>query len=187
MSIIYKHSCSEVVSETNLIKEENHSNQKTNFWRMKKFFLVLWFTPVYLAARSSKVYVFNGANRDCSSLISKIYNFYCSVLFHPALSPGMYCELIYTYIDLFIHKYSFWASHVWFILRKKKKSFSISLLKVRGSYCHCYHNTFIVIYFSVAALHLFTSYYSTRTSNHCGSLVGKLDCMGLHERKRMCL
>lgn len=122
------------------------SNPFSSVWKQ-----VLWFTLVYLATSLSKVYVSNAANRDCSRLISKIYNFCCSVLFHLAVSPGMYYVLIYFCMDLFIHKYSFWMSYMWFIW-KKKCFLNLRQLGFIGSHCYCYHNTFVVIYFNITAL-----------------------------------
>lgn len=144
------------------------SNPLSNVWKQ-----VLWFTLVYLPSSSRKVYVSNAANRDCSRLLSKIYNFHCSVLFcisHSLLECIM-CLLMFAWIYLVINIHS--PCHIHDSFEKKNAFFQyrpasthrLSLL-LPSQYLHS-------DLFQCCAL---------RTSNHHGSLVGKLDCMGLHEQ-----
>lgn len=88
-----------------------------------------------------------------SRLISKIYNFYCSVIFHLALSPGMYHVLVYFCMDLFIHKYSF-LSVTYDSFEKVYIAFSISATEeLLAPIAVVITIPLTVIYFSIAALH----------------------------------
>lgn len=75
-----------------------------------------------------------------------IQNFFCSVLFHLAPSPGMCYVLIYVRMDLLIHKYSFRMSHVIDLKNIIYCFFNLSQLGVIGSHCS-YHNILKVMYF----------------------------------------
>lgn len=123
------------------------SNPLSYVW--KRF---LWFTPVYFAASAGTVWAAHAANGDCSRLISKIYNFCSSVLFHLAANV-LWAHLFFAWLLWFINIHPT-TSNRWFIWKQKYGFFGTSQLGFVGSCRYCYRGTFIASYFSIAPLML---------------------------------